>query len=268
MSAIPEDFIKKTARLSDEVTRPFPNSRKIYVQGSRDDLRVPMREIEQSDTPASFGPEKNPAITVYDTSGPYTDPDASINLLQGLPEVRTAWIRERADTELLDGPSSEFGRQRQTSPDLAQLRFEHIRQPRRAKAVANVTQMHYARQGIITPEMEFAAIRENLRLEEYRDSGLLVQHRGNSFGAAIPERVTPEFVRDEIARGRAIIPANINHPELEPMIIGRNLLVKINTNIGNSAVTSTIKEYFEKMVWSVRVGGDTHMDQSTGNNIN
>ena len=239
MSAIPEDFIKKTAQLSEEVTRPFPNSRKIHVQGSRDDLRVPMREIEQSDTPASFGTEKNPAITVYDTSGPYTDPDAGINLLQGLPEVRTAWIEERGDTELLDGPSSEFGHQRQNNPELAHLRFEHIRQPRRARAGGNVTQMHYAKQGIITPEMEYVAIRENLRLEEYRDSALLVQHRGNSFGASTPERVTPEFVRDEIARGRAIIPANINHPELEPMIIGRNFLVKINTNIGNSAVTSS-----------------------------
>ena len=267
MSAIPEDFIKKTAQLSSEVTRPFPKSRKIYVQGSRDDLRVPMREIEQSDTPASFGPEHNPAITVYDTSGPYTDPDAGINLLQGLPEVRTAWIEERGDTELLDGPSSEFGHQRQTNPELAHLRFEHIRQPRRARAGGNVTQMHYAKQGIVTPEMEYVAIRENLRLEEYRDSGLLRQHRGNSFGAAIPGRVTPEFVRDEIARGRAIIPANINHPELEPMIIGRNFLVKVNTNIGNSAVTSSIEEEVEKMVWSARWGGDTVMDLSTGKNI-
>jgi phosphomethylpyrimidine synthase len=267
MSAIPEDFIKKTAQLSGEVTRPFPKSRKIYVQGSRDDLRVPMREIEQGDTPASFGPEHNPAITVYDTSGPYTDPDAHINLLQGLPEVRTAWIEERGDTELLDGPSSEFGHQRQTNPELAHLRFEHIRQPRRARGGANVSQMHYAKQGIVTPEMEYVAIRENLRLEEYRDSGLLRQHRGNSFGAAIPGRVTPEFVRDEVARGRAIIPANINHPELEPMIIGRNFLVKVNTNIGNSAVTSSIEEEVEKMVWSARWGGDTVMDLSTGKNI-
>ena len=267
MSAIPEDFIKKTAQLSDDVTRPFPNSRKVYVQGSREDLRVPMREIEQSDTPASFGTEKNPAITVYDTSGPYTDPEASINLLRGLPEVRTTWIEERGDSEVLGGPSSEFGQQRQTNPELAQLRFEHIRQPRRAKAGANVTQMHYARQGIVTPEMEYVAIRENLRLEEYRDSALLVQHRGNSFGADIPARVTPEFVREEIARGRAIIPANINHTELEPMIIGRNFLVKVNTNIGNSAVTSSIEEEVEKMVWSARWGGDTVMDLSTGKNI-
>jgi phosphomethylpyrimidine synthase len=267
MSAIPEDFINKTSRLSDEVTRPFPNSSKIYVTGSRPDLSVPMRQIEQSDTPASFGVEQNPPITVYDTSGPYTDPEATIDLMRGLPEVRSNWIGERGDTEQLEGPSSEFGRQRQAHPELAALRFEHIRSPRRARAGCNVTQMHYARQGIITPEMEYVAIRENLRLEEYRSSNLLTQHRGNSFGAAVPERVTPEFVRDEVARGRAIIPANINHPELEPMIIGRNFLVKINTNIGNSAVTSSIAEEVEKMVWSARWGGDTLMDLSTGKNI-
>ncbi len=267
MSAIPEDFIKKTARLSDEVTRPFPNSTKIYVQGSRPDIRVPMREVAQADTPASIGAERNPPVTVYDTSGPYTDPKAHIDLMQGLPSVRSPWIEERADTELLDGPSSAFGHQRQADPELAQLRFEHIRQPRRAKPGANVTQMHYARQGIITPEMEFVAIRENLRLDELKDAGLRVQHGGASFGASIPERVTPEFVRDEIARGRAIIPANINHPELEPMIIGRNFLVKVNTNIGNSAVTSSIDEEVEKMVWSARWGGDTVMDLSTGKNI-
>ena len=265
MSAIPEDFVKKTTELSADVTRPFPNSRRIYVQGSRPDIRVPMREIRQADTPASFGPEKNPPITVYDTSGPYTDPAASIDLMKGLPEVRTAWIEERGDTEELPGPSSAFGRQRQSDPALSKLRFEHIRRPRRATSGANVTQMHYARRGIITPEMEFVAIRENLRLEELADSGLLKQHPGHAFGASIPERVTPEFVRDEVARGRAIIPANINHPE--PMIIGRNFLVKINTNIGNSAVTSSIAEEVEKMVWSVRWGGDTLMDLSTGKNI-
>ena len=267
MSAIPEDFVKKTTELSADVTRPFPNSRRVYVQGSRPDIRVPMREVHQDDTPASFGVEKNPPITVYDTSGPYTDPAARIDLMKGLPEVRTAWIEERADTELLPGPSSEFGRDRQSDPALSQLRFEHIRQPRVARAGHNVTQMHYARQGIITPEMEFVAIRENLRLEELAGSSLLKQHPGHSFGASIPERVTAEFVRDEIARGRAIIPANINHPELEPMIIGRNFLVKINTNIGNSAVTSSITEEVEKMVWSVRWGGDTLMDLSTGKNI-
>jgi phosphomethylpyrimidine synthase len=267
MSAIPEDFVKKTTQLSDEVTRPFPGSEKIYVQGSRPDIRVPMRQIRQADTPASFGVEKNPPITVYDTSGPYSDPVADIDLLSGLAEVRGAWIRERNDTEQLDGPGSEFGRKRQADPGLAHLRFEHIRKPRRALAGRNVSQMHYAKQGIITPEMEFVAIRENLLLEEMQDSGLLKQHPGNSFGASIPDRVTPEFVRDEIACGRAIIPANINHPEQEPMIIGRNFRVKINTNIGNSAVTSSIAEEVEKMVWSARWGGDTLMDLSTGKNI-
>jgi len=267
MSAIPEDFIKKTTQLSDEVTRPFPGSLKIYVQGSRPDIRVPMRQIQQADTPASFGVEKNPPITVYDTSGPYSDPAASIDLLAGLAEVRGTWIRERNDTEQLDEPGSEFGRERQADPELAQLRFEHIRKPRRALAGHTVTQMHYAKQGIITPEMEFVAIRENLLLEELQDSGLLKQHPGNSFGASIPDRVTPEFVRNEVALGRAIIPANINHPEMEPMIIGRNFLVKINTNIGNSAVTSSIAEEVEKMVWSARWGGDTLMDLSTGKNI-
>jgi len=267
MSAIPEDFVKKTTQLSDAVTRPFPGSMKIYVQGSRPDIRVPMRQIRQADTPASFGVEKNPPITVYDTSGPYSDPAANIDLLAGLADVRGAWIRERNDTEQLGGPGSEFGRERQADPELAQLRFEHIRKPRRALAGRNVTQMHYAKQGIITPEMEFVAIRENLLLEELQDSSLLKQHPGNSFGASIPDKVTPEFVRNEVALGRAIIPANINHPEMEPMIIGRNFLVKINTNIGNSAVTSSIAEEVEKMVWSARWGGDTLMDLSTGKNI-
>jgi phosphomethylpyrimidine synthase len=267
MSAIPEDFIRKATRLSDEVTRPFPNSSKIYVTGSRPDIRVPMRQVSQADTPAGIGSEKNPPVTLYDTSGPYTDPDVEVDLLAGLPEVRTAWIEARADTEQLAGPTSEYGRARQASPELAQLRFEHIRKPRRALAGRNVTQMHYARRGIITPEMEYVAIRENLLLEEVRDSALRRQHPGMSFGASIPDRVTPEFVRDEVARGRAIIPANINHPELEPMIIGRNFLVKVNTNIGNSAVTSSIAEEVEKMVWSARWGGDTLMDLSTGKNI-
>jgi len=267
MSAIPEEFVQKTSELSAEVTRPFPGSRKIYVEGSRPDLRVGMREIQQADTPASMGAETNPPITVYDTSGPYTDPEVSIDLLNGLPALRTAWIDERDDTRLLDEPSSEFGRVRAADPELAALRFEHISKPRRARAGANVTQMHYARQGIVTPEMEFVAIRENLKLEALKGSVLLRQHAGQSFGASIPERVTAEFVRDEIARGRAIIPANINHPELEPMIIGRNFLVKVNTNIGNSAVTSSIAEEVEKMVWSTRWGGDTVMDLSTGKNI-
>ena len=267
MSAIPEEFVRKTTELSAEVTQPFSGSRKIYVEGSRPDLRVGMREIQQDETAASFGAENNPPITVYDTSGPYTDPEATIDLLKGLPDVRSAWIEERSDSEWLDGPSSEFGKERAENARLAQLRFEHIRRPRRAKAGANVSQMHYARKGIITPEMEYVAIRENLRLEQLRGSGLLRQHRGQSFGAALPDKVTAEFVRDEIARGRAIIPANINHPELEPMIIGRNFLVKVNTNIGNSAVTSSIAEEVEKMVWSTRWGGDTVMDLSTGKNI-
>ena len=248
MSAIPEDFIKKTTQLSEDVTRPFPNSRKIYVEGSRPDIRVPMRQVEQADTAASFGAEKNPPITVYDTSGPYSDPEASIDLLVGLADVRSAWITDRADTGQLDGPSSAFGQERQSNPELAHLRFEHIRTPRRALAGRNVSQMHYARQGVITPEMEYVAIRENLLLESLQGSDLLTQHAGNSFGASTPERVTPEFVRDEIARGRAIIPANINHAEIEPMIIGRNFLVKINANIGNSAVTSSIEEEVEKIL--------------------
>ncbi len=192
-------------------------------------------------------------------------------MLKGLPPLREAWIESRGDTEKLDGPSSEFGRQRQSDPDLTHLRFEHIRTPRRAKAGANVTQMHYARQGIITPEMEFVAIRENMKLDELRRdpryAALLKQHPGQSFGANLPDEITPEFVRDEVAAGRAIIPANINHPEAEPMIIGRNFRVKINTNIGNSAVTSSIAEEVEKMVWSARWGGDTLMDLSTGKNI-
>ena len=267
MSAIPKSFIERTSRLSDEVTRPFPGSRKLHVEGSRPDIRVGMREVELSDTPASFGAEKNAPLTIYDTSGPYTDPDAHIDLMAGLPRTREAWIEERGDTVVLDRPSSEFGRQRLGDPKLAALRFEHIQRPRRAVPGANVTQMHYARRGIVTPEMEYIAVRENLRREQVRDPLLLAQHPGQSFGAAIPERVTPEFVRDEVARGRAIIPANINHPELEPMVIGRNFLVKVNTNIGNSAVTSSIEEEVEKMVWSTRWGGDTLMDLSTGKNI-
>ena len=271
MSAIPEDFIEQTAQLSEAVTRPFTGSRKIYVEGSRPDIRVPMREILQSETQATFGAEENPPIPVYDTSGPFSDPDIEVDLLKGMPDVRTGWIDERQDTELLDGLSSEYGQMRQSDPSLAHLRFEHIRQPRRAKAGKNVTQMHYARQGIITPEMEYVAIRENCKLAEMRNDSrydkLLRQHPGESFGANIQEEITPEFVRSEIAAGRAIIPANINHPEVEPMIIGRNFRVKINTNIGNSAITSSIAEEVEKMAWSSRWGGDTLMDLSTGENI-
>jgi phosphomethylpyrimidine synthase len=271
MSAIPKDFVATTARLSDEVTRPFPASTKRYVTGSRPDIRVPMREIAQSPTRTADGIEENPPVFVYDTSGPYTDPGATIDLLRGLPDVRAAWIEARGDTERLAGPTSEFGGHRRRDPRLAHLRFEHLRTPRRAKPGRNVSQMHYARRGEITPEMEYVAIREHMRLDALRADPryekLLRQQRGRSFGAALPETITPEFVRDEVARGRAIIPANINHPELEPMIIGRNFRVKINTNIGNSATTSSIEEEVEKMVWSARWGGDTLMDLSTGKNI-
>ncbi len=270
-AAVANDVFKEAQRLSEEATGPFPNARKIYVSGSRADIRVPMREIAQSDTSASFGMQKNPSITVYDTSGPYTDPDARIDLLSGLPTLREAWIEQRADTEQLTGPTSEYGRQRESDPELVALRFEHIRPPRRARSGLNVTQMHYARQGIVTPEMEYIAIRENCRLQEMREAyeraGYLRRHRGQAFGAHLPEEVTPEFVREEVAAGRAIIPANINHPETEPMIIGRNFRVKINANIGNSAVTSSIAEEVEKMVWSTRWGGDTVMDLSTGKYI-
>jgi len=246
----------------------FPGSRKIYLQGSRPDIRVPMREISLTDTPASFGAEKNPPVLVYDTSGIYTDPDVKIDLRAGLPEIRRSWIEERNDTERLSGVSSQFTRQRKDNPELDALRFEHLREPRRAKSGANVTQMHYARKGIVTPEMEFIALRENMRLQEAREQGLLQQqHPGFSFGAAIPKEITPEFVREEVARGRAIIPANINHTELEPMIIGRNFLVKINGNIGNSALGSSIEEEVEKMAWGIRWGADTIMDLSTGKNI-
>ena len=271
MSAVPADFIRRTAQLSAEATRPYPNSRKVFVPGARADLRVAMREVSQSDTLALHGAEANPPIPIYDTSGPYTDPAACIDLLRGLPPLRAGWIAERGDTQPLNDFTSEYTRRRNRDTKLADIRFPAPPKPRRAKVGANVTQMHYARRGTITPEMEYIAIRENLRLQELRADSryaqLLRQHRGQHFGAVIPEEITPEFVRGEVARGRAIIPANINHPELEPMIIGRNFRVKINTNIGNSAVTSGIAEEVEKMVWSARWGGDTLMDLSTGKNI-
>ena len=280
MNANPK-FLSATATVDEAAIKPLPNSRKVYVEGSRPDIRVPMREITQADTPASFGFEANPPIYVYDTSGPYTDPDATIDIRSGLAATpRLPWILERDDTEELDGPTSEYGQARLADPALAELRFNLHRKPRRARAGRNVTQMHYARQGIITPEMEFVAIRENLRRQEYlenlKNSGPMGQrladlmgrqHPGQSFGASIPATITPEFVREEIARGRAIIPANINHPEIEPMIIGRNFLVKINANIGNSAVTSSIGEEVEKMTWAIRWGGDNVMDLSTGKHI-
>ncbi|MGH8631182.1 MAG: phosphomethylpyrimidine synthase ThiC, partial [Burkholderiales bacterium] len=233
MSAIPKDFQQKATTLTAEATKPFAASRKVFVTGSRPDLRVPMREITQSATRAPQGSEPNPPLTVYDTSGPYTDPDTRIDLLKGLPPMRAKWIAERKG--------------------------------------GNQSQMHYARRGIVTPEMEYVAIRENCHLAElretYQQAGYLKRHKGQGFGARLPELVTPEFVRDEIAAGRAIIPANVNHPELEPMIIGRNFRVKINANIGNSAVTSSIAEEVEKMVWATRWGADTVMDLSTGKNI-
>ena len=279
MNANPK-FLSATAKVDEAAVQPFPNSRKIYVQGSRPDIRVPMREITLSDTPVMFGSEKNPPICVYDTSGPYTDPDAKIDIRSGLPPIRTSWILERGDTEELEGPTSAYGRERLNDPSLDELRFNLTRKPRRAKKGAKITQMEYARRGIVTPEMEFVAIRENMRRKEYLESlkaagptgekmakMMMRQHPGQSFGANIPAEITPEFVRDEIARGRAIIPANINHPEVEPMIIGRNFLVKINANIGNSALSSGIAEEVEKMTWAIRWGGDNVMDLSTGKHI-
>lgn len=327
MSIAPEKLEKKNdpkKNFSAElITRgPLPNSRKIYVEGALNkNLRVPMREISQSPTRVGEQLEENAPVHVYDTSGPYTDESVKIDVREGIPSVRTAWIEERGDTEELDKLTSTYGQMRLADGGLDHLRFEHLRKPRRAKAGARVTQMHYAKRGIITPEMEYVAIRENMLLERARENweklhgkwngdrprpgtgeiGVYTkdgygvgpdhpdgevynrvaealrtrgtkgrfpgQHPGNPWGAAIPEAITPEFVRDEVARGRAIIPANINHPELEPMAIGRNFLVKINANIGNSAVTSSIEEEVEKMVWSIRWGADTVMDLSTGKHI-
>ncbi len=254
------------------ITRePFPNARKIYVQGSDPSIQVPMREIQQAATRVRHGndhaaEESNPPLTVYDTSGAYTDPDAGIDVRRGLSPRRRPWIVQRGDVEELEGVSSSYGRGRAEDPNLQTIRFPAPPNPMRAKPGARVTQMHYARRGEVTPEMEYIAIRENMRLEEVREE-LKKQHPGVNWGASLPEAITPEFVRDEVARGRAIIPANINHPELEPMIIGRNFLVKINANIGNSAVTSSIEEEVEKMVWAIRWGADTVMDLSTGANI-
>ncbi len=268
MNAIDKNikFVNADAKVDEAATKPFAKSRKIYVEGSRPDIRVPFREISLSDTPSSFGGDTNPPVVVYDTSGPYTDPNVEIDIRNGLPALRAQWIMERDDVEQLDGPTSEFGHQRLVDPELSEMRFNLHRKPLRAKAGKNVSQMHYARQGIITPEMEFIAIRENQRRENMSEL-LQTQHPGQNYGASIPKVITPEFVRDEVARGRAIITANINHPEIEPMIIGRNFLVKINANIGNSALGSSISEEVEKMVWGTRWGGDTVMDLSTGKNI-
>jgi len=289
MNANPQ-FLAATAHVDEAAVQPLPNSRKIYVAGSQPDIRVPMREISQADTPLMFSGESgsggtrsepNPPIFVYDCSGPYSDPAAKIDIRTGLPALRTRWIEARGDTEVLADLSSEYGRQQAANPALAGMRFPGLhRTPRRARAGMNVSQMHYAKQGIITPEMEFIAIRENNNraayLESLKASGpqgaklaalMNRQHPGQAFGASLQNEITPEFVRSEIARGRAIIPNNINHPESEPMIIGRNFLVKINANIGNSALGSSIQEEVEKMTWAIRWGGDTVMDLSTGKNI-
>ncbi|MEX2130751.1 MAG: phosphomethylpyrimidine synthase ThiC, partial [Pseudohongiellaceae bacterium] len=260
MSATPNQFLDNITRLDEKTRKRFPNSSKIYVPGSRDDLRVPMRQIELTDTLTETGREKNLPLQVYDSSGIYTDLHATVDLRRGLQPIRDKWIAERGDTEQLGSFSSEYGKLRQADVTTANLRFEHLRAPRRALSGCNVTQLHYARKGIITAEMEFIAIRENMQFRQAQAHGQLgTQHPGQAFGAAIPGEITPEFVRAEVARGRAIIPANINHPEIEPMIIGRNFLVKINANIGNSAVTSSIEEEVEKLTWAACWGADTVM---------
>ena len=258
-------------------TTPLPASRKVYVEGALPGVLVPMREITLTPTQAANGGPTTPnaSVTVYDCSGPYTDPNAKIDIRAGLTPLRRAWILDRDDVDELPHVSSEYGRLRAVDPKLADLRFRHLRKPLRAKPRMNVTQMHYARKGMVTPEMEYIAIRENQSLERILEpassldshGGGVAQHPGQAWGARIPAKITPEFVRDEVARGRAIIPTNINHPESEPMIIGRNFLVKINANIGNSAVASSIEEEVEKMMWATRWGADTVMDLSTGKNI-
>ena len=267
-----------TADLTSRITRtPFPGSRKIYIEGKdygySPDIRVPFREVSLTDTLVAEGAhtrrEANPPLRLFDASGVYTDPDVAIDVTRGLQPLRGAWINERQDTEALDGISSAYGRERLNNPELANLRMAHAPVPRRARPGMNVSQMHYARKGIITPEMEYIAIRENLvraQLAE-RLATERMPKKGHSFNASIPEQITAEFVRSEVARGRAVIPNNINHPESEPMIIGRNFLIKVNANIGNSAVTSSIEEEVDKLVWSIRWGADTVMDLSTGDNI-
>nr|VFK67115.1 MAG: hydroxymethylpyrimidine synthase [Candidatus Kentron sp. UNK]VFK71088.1 MAG: hydroxymethylpyrimidine synthase [Candidatus Kentron sp. UNK] len=267
--------LSESAEVDPAVVSPFPNARKIYLTGSRPDIRVPVREIRL--TEGQGKPAADAAslpVYVYDTSGPFTDLDVSVDIRAGLSPLRERWIAERGDTRALEEETSAYGRQRSTDPALSASRFTRIRPPRRAKEGKNITQMYYARRGVITPEMEFVAIRENMYIETAREQadtlekqGVLAQHKGESFGASIPDIITPEFVRDEVARGRAIIPANINHPEIEPMIIGRNFLVKINANIGNSALGSSIGEEVDKMAWGIRWGADTVMDLSTGKDI-
>lgn len=263
----------KFQQLLTLMREPFPASRKGYIQGSRPDLRVPVRDVTLTN---------DEVVSLYDTSGPYTDPDAPIDVRQGLPTVREGWIAERGDTERYAGRIAHIlddggKHEKRDLPRIEQLRREAAglqRQPRRARGGVgggNVTQMHYARKGIVTPEMEYIALRENGRREwmaaYLNDESRERRLAGNPLGASMAQRITPEFVRDEVARGRAVIPANINHPEIEPMVIGRNFLVKINANIGNSAVTSSIEEEVEKLVWSIRWGADTVMDLSTGKNI-
>jgi phosphomethylpyrimidine synthase len=289
ISARSGDLGSRVADSGEGARQPFPASRKVYVPGRQPGVSVPMREVRLSATQPAHGTPggpalENPPVTLYDTSGPYTDPAVDIDLRAGLPPLREAWIRGRGDVFELPAPTSEYGRARLADPRLASLRFAHLRRPLSARAGANVTQMHYAKRGIVTPEMEFIAIRESQARAAAEERGLrvlpgpgaggraghgggVVQHPGQAWGAAIPARITPEFVRDEVARGRAIIPANINHPESEPMVIGRNFLVKINANLGNSAVTSSIEEEVEKMTWAIRWGADTVMDLSTGKNI-
>jgi len=267
----------KIERIPDKsvITRdPFPKSKKIYVGGTLHDIKVPMREISLEDSNPTFAADgkssENISVIVYDTSGPYTDPDIDIDVHRGLDPIRAKWIKDRGDVIELENFSSEFARRSEADSKIQGIRFKHIRKPLRAKPGGNVSQMHYARKGIITPEMEFIAIRENQRIDELKEQlgDLAKYHKGENFGANIPDSaITPEFVRKEVAEGRAIIPNNINHPESEPMIIGRNFLVKINANIGNSAVTSSIEEEVEKAVWSCRWGADTIMDLSTGKNI-
>jgi len=261
-----QDFINNLS------CQPFPNSEKYHIGGSRTDMQVAMRKINQDETLVAGSKDKpvfeyNEPIPVYDTSGPYTDPDVAIDVHEGLPKLRQNWIAERNDVRELEIVTSHFAQQRLADEGIDHIRFEHLPKPLKAIGDNNVTQMHYARQGIVTPEMEYIAIRENQGRELIRNELLLKQHAGNDFGASIPDLITPEFVRDEVARGRAIIPANINHPESEPMIIGRNFLVKVNANIGNSSVTSSIEEEVEKLVWATRWGADTVMDLSTGRNI-
>ncbi|MEP1489047.1 MAG: phosphomethylpyrimidine synthase ThiC [Algibacter sp.] len=260
---------KDTAPKEGQITRnSFPNSKKIYVQGKiHPQIKVAMREIALSDTTDSMTKKKTPnePITVYDTSGPYTDPNKAINVHNGIERIKEQWVLDRNDVEQLDGFSSEYCNERLNDTSLDHMRFGQLKKPLRAKKGQNVTQLHYAKKGMITPEMEYIAIRENQRIDEMTE--IRKQHKGEHFGASIPDKITPEFVRSEVARGRAVIPSNINHPEAEPMILGRNFLVKINANIGNSATTSSIEEEVEKAVWACRWGADNIMDLSTGQNI-